>query len=736
MTISNTIRTAGPYIGNDVTTAFPFYFKIFKTSDLLAVQTDVATGVATSLVLNSGYTVTLNPDQNDNPGGTVTLPAVLATGKTLVLTSSLDYLQPLDITNGGGFYPSVLNAALDRLTIFCQQLFSLASRSLKLPLSDTGVNTELPSAAARANKVLAFNDAGLPIVVIPTSGSAADLAITLASLSGASLIGNGGETVAQSFDALQIPDYATLRASTTPRKNVYITGIIPASNYFAGIAGNFIRDDFDTTSSDNGGTIIVRADGKRYKRAFAGPVNASWFDAKGNGIANDTVPIQSAFNYAISSNKSISIIAGTYIVSGLDYNSTSSHASIVGDGSGVTIIRNTLNTSPTLTIRGSPNQLNVRGINFSGNGSVRSWGSGNGAAGNSLTGTIPTSECAVRMINLVHANFDDCYFTDAIWGADIQGGIVVTFTSCYAYWNSSVGFRAWKSGASGWPNIITLRDSHAVENGEVGVYFDDGRMLILDGCDLEGNGKNTTVATNIACGVYVGDNAGSEGGTTTGPNGSAFNTLAASITNCWFEQNGNNNGAGLPNSGNMAHIVHSHGGLKLQNSLFTNATAGRHVRIRGGMYKIDDCSFESALTDPANTIDEGGFTGIGAVMYGNYINGCYTNSTTGDARLTKALCRIDPAKTTLDYSEYRTQIGQVATVAGNAAVTFPIPFLAGSSPNVTAQCLVNDSGTNMYSAEVYGVTASGFSIRTKKVASGGAVTLLAVTAMWTAVGEK
>lgn len=189
MTISNTIRTAGPYIGNGVTTAFPFYFKIFKTADLLAVQTDVATGVATSLVLNSGYTVTLNPDQNANPGGTTTLPAALATGKTLVLTSSLDYLQPLDITNGGGFYPAVLNAALDRLTIFCQQLFSLASRSLKLPLSDTGMNTELPSAAARSNKLLGFDSVGRAVVVAPASGSSAELALTLYGPGGGDIVG-------------------------------------------------------------------------------------------------------------------------------------------------------------------------------------------------------------------------------------------------------------------------------------------------------------------------------------------------------------------------------------------------------------------------------------------------------------------------------------------------------------------------------------------------------------------
>lgn len=189
MTISNTIRTAGPYIGNGVTTVFPFYFKIFKTAELLVVQTDVATGVTTPLVINSGYTVTLNSDQNANPGGMATLPAALATGQTLVLTSDLAYLQPIDITNGGGFYPAVINAALDRLTIFCQQLFSLASRSLKFPLSDTGKNTELPSAAARANSLLGFDDQGDMVTVVPISGGVFDFALQLISSIGASLVG-------------------------------------------------------------------------------------------------------------------------------------------------------------------------------------------------------------------------------------------------------------------------------------------------------------------------------------------------------------------------------------------------------------------------------------------------------------------------------------------------------------------------------------------------------------------
>ncbi len=47
--------------------------------------------------------------------------------------------------------------------------------------------------------------------------------------------------------------------------------------------GHFVYDPADTTSPDNGGTILVTADGKRYKRALAGQmVTPKMFGAKGD----------------------------------------------------------------------------------------------------------------------------------------------------------------------------------------------------------------------------------------------------------------------------------------------------------------------------------------------------------------------------------------------------------------------------------------------------------------------
>lgn len=136
MTISSTTRKAGPFDGNNVTVAFPFTFKVFADSDVVAVKTDPA-NVETTLILTTDYTVSLNADQDTSPGGTVTLPSALLTDYKLTLTSDVPTLQAVELTNSGGFYPTVINDALDRLTIFSQELAEEVNRSVKVPISST-----------------------------------------------------------------------------------------------------------------------------------------------------------------------------------------------------------------------------------------------------------------------------------------------------------------------------------------------------------------------------------------------------------------------------------------------------------------------------------------------------------------------------------------------------------------------------------------------------------------------
>ncbi len=157
MTVPATSRRAGPFLGNGSTTAFPF---TFKTTDATEVQVvKLVSGIETTLVKDSDYTVTLNVDQDATPGGTITYPIVgapLATGETLTIAGQVPYSQDTDLPPGGKYAAQVVENALDRIVAQVQQLAEGGERSLRLPLSSASASTELP--APEANKFIGWNE--------------------------------------------------------------------------------------------------------------------------------------------------------------------------------------------------------------------------------------------------------------------------------------------------------------------------------------------------------------------------------------------------------------------------------------------------------------------------------------------------------------------------------------------------------------------------------------------------
>ena len=164
MTQPSTTRRAGPFYGNDATTAFPFDFKVFSTADIALTLTDV-TGIDTELVLDSDYSVTLNADQASDPGGTITYPISgdpLAIGETLVAVGALPYDQTFSFPPGGQYRAINHENAFDRTVAQIQQLSELAGRALTLPASAAGADTTLP--APVSNNVIGWNEAANALV--------------------------------------------------------------------------------------------------------------------------------------------------------------------------------------------------------------------------------------------------------------------------------------------------------------------------------------------------------------------------------------------------------------------------------------------------------------------------------------------------------------------------------------------------------------------------------------------
>lgn len=286
MTISSQTRKAGPFNGNGTTTAFPFTFKVFAVGDVSVVRAN-ASGVETVLTLTSDYTVSLNANQNSNPGGTVNLVSALASGSSMVITSEIDYLQPTDLTNQGGFYPSVINNSLDRLTMLSQQLKEQVDRSAKLPITSTEDANALVADLIRVSDsadnidTVASNIADINTV----AGDIADVTTVAGSIANVNAVGGDiadVSTVAGAIaDVSDVADHiADIQAAVTSAANAATSAAEAASSASSASASAVTAEHWADLAA-----VAVR-----------NGAHVTDFGAVGNGTTEDTVAVQAAIN--------------------------------------------------------------------------------------------------------------------------------------------------------------------------------------------------------------------------------------------------------------------------------------------------------------------------------------------------------------------------------------------------------------------------------------------------------
>lgn len=265
-----------PYIiynANGLTTVFPFEFYIINAGD---IQVTI-----NGTVITSGYTVS---GVGNIGGGDVIFITPPANGSVVMLERVVPTYRLTDYQDNGDLLADTVNKDFDRLWMAIQRAFIYLGLALRRPLFGGPFNAEeyrianladpinaadaankkyvdnvtattlsrvlrtpepissLPDIAQRKNKLVAMDNNGNPIMVLPESGSAADVLIELAKPTGAGRIGTtAGTTVQEELDKMKgivtvnIADYPDLKAAIAALPSTGGTVLVPRGNFYAGV---------------------------------------------------------------------------------------------------------------------------------------------------------------------------------------------------------------------------------------------------------------------------------------------------------------------------------------------------------------------------------------------------------------------------------------------------------------------------------------------------------------------
>lgn len=177
MTVTATPSVSN-HIGNGVSTVFAYGFKILQASDLL---------VKVDGVVVTNYTVAgvRNPD-----GGSITFSAPPASLAKIRIARNMAFARATDYQFNGNLPSDTLDDDQDAPVMMIQQVAEVASRAIVAPETDQVTLNPLPDIETRKGKILGFDAVtGQPSVIISAFQSAVELALSLASTIGASLVG-------------------------------------------------------------------------------------------------------------------------------------------------------------------------------------------------------------------------------------------------------------------------------------------------------------------------------------------------------------------------------------------------------------------------------------------------------------------------------------------------------------------------------------------------------------------
>lgn len=502
--------------------------------------------------------------------------------------------------SGGGVFGSAYMAGLDAIMRRMQSLEDRVNRSFKLGLA-TALDADEPTVpAAEDGKFLGWAGTVLANVNILSNGDLtvvddddlslfgdsvalrqnvkayvdANAAIDLPALAANTfLVTNAAATARENKpfadvrDLLDTAPYAAtrtaLKALDTTKESVAFLSESGREGWFVWKAGNYTSHHaVDTQEGVYVKATAIASSAGSWVRVFDHEIMPEWFGAVGDYSADDYTALNAAVIFAKTYSVPL-LLTGEYRI-----NTTLACGSING-------------ITEKLTIRGKGT------IAGAVSGSVMTIGN---ASATSFTGYVTLEDITIAkypgyspseglvLIDVVRSKFIRLTTEGLAAGTGVlmQGGIALSFDNCSFDWNA-IGLKIMKFtslAGGGYPNLISIRNSLIINNSVYGLEFSSGRHLIIDGCDIEGNGNNDA---SWKGGVIINSNIGEES--------SLSFALGLTITNCWLEAN----------SGGSALILLG-GTNTVRDCYFVTNSATYDIYIGGGRHRIHGTQHDTNKT--------------------------------------------------------------------------------------------------------------------------------------------
>lgn len=452
----------------------PFVFS--ASADLLVLDSKASPPV--TLVQGSDYTVT------GGLGSTGTISTIsggtsgVQVGDVITISRNVPLTQLTNFTNTGPFTAKMVGDAVDKLTEIVQQINQRLSRAIQFQGDET--LSGVISKSARAGNIQAYDVNGGAAFLVPALtpfGSYYAQASSIAAMKAIAF------TTATSGALIQLLGY-------------YSNG--------DGGGGQFYVDKADTTTPDNGGTIIVASDGTRIKRIYSTQVFVKWFGCKGDGVTDDTSNFRNAV--LVASQKWLILDSGIYLISSI-----------------IDLPRSIRITGPTRRGAGGVSIVSNYGASLTARfaGPVL-----RAAAGSTQPSDITLENFEVIGDKATYGTGNGIEFTN-IWNATLQSMVVASFGS------KNIAVLA---GCT----YITLRDVYSAQAGTNNVYL-NGEFCNIDSVATDA-GTDSVYIDAAAHDTTISGNCVLEGYSTSGIK---IINLAVDCTIRGVKFNGTNGGSGI-----------------------------------------------------------------------------------------------------------------------------------------------------------------------------------------------